>query len=107
MRAEVDIPWVVRESVRHERTGLMVSDRGASFVAAIQRLAADVEIRDRLASAAREHAQQCKLIDSRYRAWEKRSFSGNLSVEARYSTKIAFLELGSRAHSRRVWCWPR
>lgn len=51
----LDIPGGVRELVIHEQTGLLVSDRGASFVAAIERLAEDSDLRQRLAVQARQH----------------------------------------------------
>jgi glycosyltransferase involved in cell wall biosynthesis/SAM-dependent methyltransferase len=76
----LDIPGGVRELVRHEETGLLVKDRGASFVEAILRLAGDVQLRQRLATAAREHVRQGYSLSVAADRWE--GFFTDLLAEA-------------------------
>jgi glycosyltransferase involved in cell wall biosynthesis/SAM-dependent methyltransferase len=56
----LDIPGGVRELVIHEKTGLLVKDRGAEFTAAVIRLAGDPVLREQLAGNAR------RLIEERF-----------------------------------------
>ena len=51
----LDISGGVQELIIHENTGLLVKDRGQSFVDAIARLATDTSLRKRLAANAKEH----------------------------------------------------
>ncbi|MGB5745109.1 MAG: glycosyltransferase, partial [Sedimenticolaceae bacterium] len=66
----LDIPGGVRELVVHEETGLLVKDRGTSFVAAIKQLAEDVELRQRLSNSAREHVRQGYSLSVAADRWE-------------------------------------
>ncbi len=76
----LDIPGGVRELVRHEETGLLVSDRGASFGEAIVRLAGDEQLRERLATAARAHVRQGYSLHVAADRWE--AFFNDLVAEA-------------------------
>lgn len=76
----LDIPGGVRELVRHEETGLLVNDRGANFVAAIERLATDTILRQCLAVNARRHIEQNFSLSVAADRWE--SFLGELIQEA-------------------------
>ena len=56
----LDVESGIRELVKHEKTGLLVKDRGNDFVAAIRRLRYDPDLWQRLSHSARG------LIEARY-----------------------------------------
>lgn len=66
----LDIPGGVRELVIHERTGLLVRDRGQDFVDAVLRLADDAGLRRRLAAGAREHVRMHFSAETATDQWE-------------------------------------
>jgi glycosyltransferase involved in cell wall biosynthesis len=66
----LDIPGV-RELVIHEETGLLVSDRGADFQKALDRLAGDDDLRRRLSTNARRHIVKGFTHDAAADRWEE------------------------------------
>jgi glycosyltransferase involved in cell wall biosynthesis len=61
----------IPELVEHGRSGLLVDGRGAAdFSAAVERLAAEDDLRRRLVQAARERVQQFDLATTEARYWE-------------------------------------
>jgi glycosyltransferase involved in cell wall biosynthesis len=74
-----DLPGGLRDLVIHESTGLLVPDRDASFLAAITRLADDLELRQRLARNAREHIARGFSLAAAADRWE--AFCGELPKE--------------------------
>ncbi len=66
----LDISGGVQELIIHENTGLLVKDRGQSFVDAISRLAADTALRKRLAANAKEHVAKHFSLNVAADRWE-------------------------------------
>ena len=66
----LDIRGGVRELVLDGKTGLLVKDRGDSFVRAIDRLREDVELRQRLGLGAREHICRDFSLEVAAARWE-------------------------------------
>jgi len=66
----LDIPGGLRELVIHERTGLLVRDRGASFQDAICRLARDDQLRIRLSRNARQYIKERFSLHTAVDLWE-------------------------------------
>jgi len=66
----LDIAGGVQELINHENTGLLVKDRGPSFVDAIDRLKADTELRKQLAARAREHVSNYFSLKGAADRWE-------------------------------------
>lgn len=76
----LDIPGGVQELVIHEQTGLLVSDRGEHFVAAIHRLGQDADLRLRLSANARQHIVNGFSLQQAAARWE--DFCAQLVAEA-------------------------
>lgn len=67
----LDIPGGLSELVRHEQTGLLVGDRESSFHSAVDRLASDLSLRNRLAAQARRHVEQRFSLSVTVDRWER------------------------------------
>ncbi len=65
------MPGGLSELVIHEQTGLIVSDRGSSFINALQRLQNDLKLRQRLAANARQHVLQNFSLQVTVDRWNK------------------------------------
>jgi glycosyltransferase involved in cell wall biosynthesis len=67
----LDAPGGLRELVIHEETGLLINDRGKSLHDAIERLAADADLRHRLSANARKHIEKGFSIEVTVARWEQ------------------------------------
>jgi len=76
----LDIPGGVRELVRHERTGLLVSDRDQNFANAIHKLRNSPELLRELSQNARSHVAEGYSLEVAASRWE--SFSTKLLATA-------------------------
>lgn len=67
----LDIPGGLRELVIPEKTGLLVSDRSKDFMAAVDRLVENADLRSRLSESARRHVDRDFSLTSSADKWEK------------------------------------
>jgi glycosyltransferase involved in cell wall biosynthesis len=75
-----DIPGGVRDLVINNQTGLLVKDRGQSFVDALHRLRGDAKVRNEIGRRARNHIMEQFSLDRATSLWE--DFCGYLVSEA-------------------------
>jgi len=80
----------IPELIEHEETGLVVEDRGDSFVTAIRRLRDDSELRARLSANARRRIEESFSLDHCADRWAE-----------------LFSELAATHHERRTLSIPR
>jgi glycosyltransferase involved in cell wall biosynthesis len=66
----LDIEGGVQELIIHEKTGLLVKDRGRDFVDAIARLANDMRLRKRLSASAKAHVAKHFSLNMAADRWE-------------------------------------
>ncbi len=70
----LSIPGGLQEIVIDGKTGLLVRNRTDDFAAAIERLALDIPLRQRLSAAARAHIEKSYSLPATVDAWEKLMF---------------------------------
>ncbi len=66
----LDIPGGVRELVEHNKTGLLVRNRGSDFLSEMRQLAVDQGLRRRLAKSARKRVQRRYSLQTTADSWE-------------------------------------
>jgi glycosyltransferase involved in cell wall biosynthesis len=82
----LDIAGGVQELVLHEKTGLLVKDRGESFVETITRLSKNTALRQRLASNAKAHVVKNFSLEVATDRWE--TFCGELVKDKKEPSSV-------------------